>query len=440
MDGARRAWRVQRPLVMTRSGAIGAAQNSLAIFPACWMLSKRRVSVRISQTNIDLPPAGRSIGGLPIGTMWTGRRVRERTDWDEVFTTAALQPDRWFDALETMAEATRSTHGQLIGVGGARDIPFNIVSNFPEQLLRDFVAMGGGAPDLNFRVAASEEQIARGFYDPILHEQHYDEVVSRLRSRLYLEWCEDVGIPFGCQTNLVVDRVGVIGFALLRSRKAGRTTAMQRAVFRDAAAAARRAVRLQEQLEGQQAQLLAGAFEVINLAAFIIDARGDLLAHTAQADALLSRGDVRRAGPSLDASGKPMSLRQAIQVLLGEANLPYVRLRLDERPDRAPVFIEGFRLPVREWSFGKLPHALLIANSARRDRAGVAAFLSALYRLTEAEADIAMRLYDGKSRAQIAQDRAVTTETLRGQIKSVYAKTGVEGEAGLIRLLTAIMA
>jgi hypothetical protein len=30
MDGARRAWRVECPLVMTRSGAIGAAQNSLA--------------------------------------------------------------------------------------------------------------------------------------------------------------------------------------------------------------------------------------------------------------------------------------------------------------------------------------------------------------------------------------------------------------------------
>ena len=366
--------------------------------------------------------------------------VKEQINWDEVFTTAALEPHRWLDALDEMARATRSTHGQLIGVGGAREIPFNLVSNFNEQYLRDFVEMGGGAPEMNFRIAAADEQIARGFYDLVVHELHYDAIVPRLRSKKYVEWCEDVGVPFGCQTNLVVDRVGVIGFALLRSRQAGRTTATDRKIFHHAAVAARRAVRLQEQLEGQQAQLLAGAFEIINLAAFIIDARGDLLAHTVQADELLSRGDIRRTGSSLDAAGKPISLRRAIQALASEEDLPYVRLKLDERPDRAPIYIEGFRLPTRDWSFGKLPHALLIANSARRDRAGVAAFLSALYRLTDAEADIAMRLYEGKARPQIAEDRRVTAETLRGQIKSIYAKTGVDGEAGLIRLLNAIMA
>lgn len=70
----------------------------------------------------------------------------------------------------------------------------------------------------------------------------------------------------------------------------------------------------------------------------------------------------------------------------------------------------------------------------------MAAFLTSLYRLTDSEADIAMRLYEGRSRPQIAADRAVVAETLRGQIKTIYAKTGVVGEAGLIRLLTAIMA
>ncbi len=340
-----------------------------------------------------------------------------------------------------MAQATRSTHGQLIGVGGARDIPFNLIApNFPKQLMNNFVEMGGGDPDLNFRVAASQAYIARGLYDPILHEHHYDEVMPTLRSKRYVEFCEDLGIPFGCQTNLVFDRLGLIGFALLRSRKDGRTTEAQRIVFRQSAAAARRAVRLQEQLEGQQAQFLAGAFEVINLAVFIIDARGDLLALTSLAEDLLSRGDIRRTGASLNADGKPFSLQRAIHALVSDEDLPYMRLRIDERPDCAPVFIEGFRLPMREWSFGKLPHALLIANSARRDRAGVAAFLTSLYRLTDSEADIAMRLYEGRSRPQIAADRAVVAETLRGQIKTIYAKTGVVGEAGLIRLLTAIMA
>lgn len=178
--------------------------------------------------------------------------------------------------------------GQLIGIGGARDIPFNIVSNFDPVHIDEFVTLGGGDAALNFRIAANADHTARGQYDPILHEVHYDAARQTLRSDRYVQWCEERDIPFGCQTNLVVDRVGVIGFATLRGRKDGRTTVAQRRIFAQAAAAARRAVRLQERLEGEQAKLLAGAFEAIGIAAFILDARGQLLSHTAGAQKHLS--------------------------------------------------------------------------------------------------------------------------------------------------------
>lgn len=156
----------------------------------------------------------------------------------------------------------------------------------------EFVTIGGGDAALNFRIAANAEQTAQGRYDPILHEVHYDAARRTLRSDRYVQWCEERDIPFGCQTNLVVDRVGLIGFATLRGRKDGRTTAAQRRIFAQAAAAARRAVRLQERLEGEQAKLLAGAFEAIGIAAFILDARGCLLCHTAGAQPHLERGEV----------------------------------------------------------------------------------------------------------------------------------------------------
>lgn len=51
-----------------------------------------------------------------------------------------------------------------------------------------------------------------------------------------------------------------------------------------------------------------------------------------------------------------------------------------------------------------------------------------------------MRLYDGASRPEIASVRQVTEETLRGQIKKIFAKTGARNEADLIRILGTIMA
>ena len=366
-----------------------------------------------------------------------GRRAEP--DWDDLFMQAALQPDMWLGALDALASHTGSGHGQLIGVGGAREIPFNIVTNFSTDLIDYFAAKGWGSENHNFRVAASNRHVERGYYDPILHENHYDRVIPQLASNDYVDWCEEIGIPFGCQTNLVIDNFGIVGLATLRDRKDGRTTTAQRKVFANGAKAARRAVRLQEKLEGEQAKLLAGAFDAIQVSAFIIDARGQLLAHSAGAEAMLAAGDVRLSGRSIDAAGVPFTLRQTVQALIAEGGLDHIRTRIATAEGRPQLVIEGFRLPERQWSLGKLPHAILIANGPRCDRAGVTYYLSAIYRLSPAEADIAVRLFEGKPRQQIAAERGVTAETLRGQIKQIYLKCGVDGEAGLMRLLAPIL-
>lgn len=351
--------------------------------------------------------------------------------------SAALQPDQWIEALDAIARHTGASHGQLIGVGGVRDVTFNIASNFQASAFAEFEKFGGGSPHANFRIAASQRDIARGLYDSILHEGHYDEVIPELVSRQYVDWCEELDVPFGCQTNLVIDGFGVVGFATLRKRREGRTTPAQRKTFALAAAAARRGVRLQERLEGEQARFLSGAYEAIGICAFVLDAQGRVLAHTSRADDLLAAGDIRLSGGFLNADARPMSLRKAIDTLIHDEALPNIRVRIELPPGRPPLLIEGFRLPVKSWSFGRLPHAVLIVDAPRRDRAGVGQLLTLLYGLTAAEVDIAVRLFDGKSRSEIATERGVVSETLRGQIKRIYAKCGADDEAGLMRLLAA---
>lgn len=354
---------------------------------------------------------------------------------------AAFQPDLWLKSLDVMAGCTRSAHGQLIGIGADRDVPFNLVTHFDEPDFRTFVEIGGGSPDTNFRIAAAQREIAIGNYDQIVHEAHYKAAIPALASSRYVDWCEEVGIPYGCQSNLVVDGSGLIGLAVLRNRKDGRTTPADRAVFGAATQAARRAVRLQERLEGHQAQLLAGALQAIGICAFLVDRRGCLLAHTTRADDLLSSGTVYIKDGLLSSQGAPMSLQEAVTALVADAGgLPHIRLKGDFVIGGRPVLFEGFRLPAQEWSLGKLPRAIIIANPPRGDRAGVTSFLMTLYGLTSAEADIAMRLMDGRSRSQICAERQVTAETLKGQIKSLYQKIGVGSEAALIRMLAGLIA
>jgi DNA-binding CsgD family transcriptional regulator len=61
--------------------------------------------------------------------------------------------------------------------------------------------------------------------------------------------------------------------------------------------------------------------------------------------------------------------------------------------------------------------------------------LRALYGLTPAECRVALLLADGHAPRKIADMVGVTDNTVRSQIKSIFAKTGVKRQAELIRLL-----
>ena len=76
-------------------------------------------------------------------------KANSSIDWDDVFMAAALEPGRWLGALDVMAREVGASHGQLIGVGGDRDVSFNLVTNFDSAALQEFVAMGGASPQLN---------------------------------------------------------------------------------------------------------------------------------------------------------------------------------------------------------------------------------------------------------------------------------------------------
>jgi DNA-binding CsgD family transcriptional regulator len=92
-------------------------------------------------------------------------------------------------------------------------------------------------------------------------------------------------------------------------------------------------------------------------------------------------------------------------------------------------------LPRREYSFNFAPAALAVIRGAG-GRTGLSQdLLGALYGLTRSEAEVALAVATGKPRDLIAEERGVTVDTVRSQIKAIYQKLGVRREADLaIRL------
>jgi DNA-binding CsgD family transcriptional regulator len=68
-----------------------------------------------------------------------------------------------------------------------------------------------------------------------------------------------------------------------------------------------------------------------------------------------------------------------------------------------------------------------------------AAKLQRLFGFTPAEARVACALLSDQSREQIAGEFQVTANTIRTQVRSVYAKAGVPNRSALVRMLTHVL-
>lgn len=351
--------------------------------------------------------------------------------WSDLFVNAALEPERWSGAIAAMARATGSSHGQLIGFGpGAA--AFNWISDIDQALVAR-----GAAPELqgvesNFRIAAD----AMADRPAIVHEAHYDLARTGLRSDAYLDLCSDFDIFEGCQTRLLTGPDSMIGLAVLRTAADGRTTVEQRAQFGRIAGHVRTAVRMQRAIEQKGFSLLADSFEAMERACWLIDGTGRIGAMTRQAQALLSEGRLRIDDGVLTGAhpGESRAIVRALRQVIdppGRAADPVV---LTDEAGCVDVLLEIFPLPAQPWSLPFAPRAIIVARrgmQADRSRST----MIRLFALTPAEADVAVRLANGQTRADIAAARGVSAETLKVQIRSIYDKTGCGRESQLVRLV-----
>lgn len=81
------------------------------------------------------------------------------------------------------------------------------------------------------------------------------------------------------------------------------------------------------------------------------------------------------------------------------------------------------------------PAAVALVRRAPRPRVGQDRLLAKRFELSISEARLAVRLAQGLSIAEAADDLHLTIETARNYTKRVYAKTGTRGQVELVRLV-----
>lgn len=347
------------------------------------------------------------------------------------FALAAIDGEEWTPALRAMAEMTGSAHGQIIGfVPGA--VPFNWINDLDQDAVARFMEHERGDPDINVRVRAS----LNDSMFVIRSEADYRDVGRTPGFDLYREMCDDYDILDGCQTKLLEGRGYFVGLSLNRSRKDGETDADTRALFAAIAPYARQAIKMQIALESRGPALLSGALEYVGLPIFICDQKGIVNGKTSAAEALLSRGcfhviegrigtaDPRGTASLLHAIGRLHQQRQVSETLM---------LRGDSQ--KMPMIVDIFRLPAQAWRLSLSSQLLVIVRSGRRWHDAAPNILRTVYKLSPAEVEITLALAKGNSRDEIAAARQTSTQTVKTQLKSIFAKLDVARELELVAML-----
>ena len=114
---------------------------------------------------------------------------------------------------------------------------------------------------------------------------------------------------------------------------------------------------------------------------------------------------------------------------------PPLRTLLVSRDAELPLVLDVVPLPQRPHGFGYDPRALVVVRGTDRAPEHAKQLLRTAFRLTEAEAEVAMLLADGLLPEAIAASRGVSLGTVRTQIKAMHAKLGVHRRGELIAYL-----
>lgn len=355
------------------------------------------------------------------------------------FLNAAFEPGGWVAALEALASATHSARAQLIGVGGPAQIIFNHVANPGDnQHATEFVAINGGSPDVNWRVALATQPFA------VVHEAQYQALRGHRQFGVYNDFARKYDIMHGCQMVLANDASGLLALTTLRSEADGMSSPDDLALFGAIAPTVLKAIRLQQAVEHQGANLLAGALEAMDAAAILLGSAGTVIAMTpAAADLAGSQEVLAVRGGILRATDRASDarLQKGLAKLLGPASgMTAGRLWLAS-PNAASrgLVCELFGLPARDWNFGAAPTVLV---SLRRLDGGDAdiTMLRQAFDLSPAEAEIAVLLAQGLSRDEIALRRQVSSQTVASQIKAIFRKADVRRQAQLVALVARLSA
>ncbi len=348
------------------------------------------------------------------------------------FGEAAVDSNGWKSALERIVSITESHGALLLPVKGGilRTLPFtDSMSESFDSFVRDGWHLrderNRGVPLMQRSGVVDDLDIFSP--ETIASHPYYQEFLAPHR----LRWFAGVGIFFEddiwCLS--IQRRIDQPPFSALEKRELAKLSGS----LSTGAATAR--------ILGEAASSGAlEAFAASNTAAVLVDRYGKIFEANASAEQLLS-GEIRLKNGKLihEPEASYPSLDRALSRILNQAKAglhPPVPL---SRKDRGPLLAYPARLQRTVSNALADCQAIIILVDPEARNNLTEATLRSVYKLSGAEARLAIQLSTGEALDKVADRLNISKETSRTQLKSIFAKLGVHRQAELVAVLSTLL-
>jgi DNA-binding CsgD family transcriptional regulator len=344
----------------------------------------------------------------------------------EHFRQAALGEACWEATMCLLSDVTNAASANLVGVHDGR-VQFAWTNNL-DPVIWDDLGEAMNNIELNPRLRAASKAA------PFQRVEGYDFGSDGMTRRfpVFGEACRKHDVGFGSLMNLEMTGRDFVGLALLRNEKQGHGAPEDGLAMSVLAPYLMDAVRLRRSIEDQGALIARGAMEQIKATVFLCNSWGRVVAMTSAAEDLVGPGGPLALRNGVLTCCSPVATRRLADAITMAARKPGSSMQtvvLEARTGERMTAEIG-RLPVPAGALDYAPR--VIVTMRRKKPPPPVELIAAALDLTAAEAAVAHGLASGWSRAEIAARRGASLETVRAQLKAIFAKLDLSREVELV--------
>jgi DNA-binding CsgD family transcriptional regulator len=364
--------------------------------------------------------------GGPIVSLWNSKAVAS------AFVDAAISPELWVKAMDTIARETLSVGAILIPMQGA--IPNIPVSESIRLVTEAYFRDGWWMRDERFR--CRDTLMCKGVADD------FDFITAEEMERhpYYQEFLRPFNLKYFAGVKMTAgDDLWCV--SIQRSPQQGPFAADEKRELAALSQQLSSAAALARALGFASANAAMEAFEVSGSAVALLNRRGEVLRLNDPAKVMMS-AEVRIVQKRIVWQDKEATatLDRALHVLLwaaaASALMPPVSL---PRRGRRPILAYPLKLSSVSASVLADCQALLVFVDLEKRVRPPQEVLHSTFALTAAEARLAIRLASGAPLEVVAGELRISKETARTQLKSIFQRTGVHRQSELVGLLACFL-